>query len=249
MDLLATNLADLERRFMTEGTREAIDILDQISPGQRLLPLIAHLPNNADQRISAKAALFVGKRVNNPAWIEKQLVREDHRLRANAVESFWGAKSDTAIRILEECAGDENPRVAGNALIGLQMAGCPGVPDRAMALSNSDKPGRRSAAAWVMGKLGSPDFVERLTSLMRDENPHVRSTAVRSLGEISRAETRRIEAGQAEADLRRLEQEESLACQVEQAQPEPDCDSDKLDLPVPGFTLRLDGSYARGLKK
>jgi hypothetical protein len=205
----------------------ALDILDHTSPGQRLLSVVGHLPNSADPRISAKAALFVGRRVSNPAWLEKQLVREDARVRANAIESVWGAKSGTAIRILEECAADANNRVAGNALIGLYMAGCPDVNMRAIGMSLADDPGRRSAAAWVMGKIGSPDFVDCLTSLIRDADPKVRSTAVRSLAEIRRSETKRreIEAERAKAEPKP---------EIEPAA-EPTPEQGTLNIPVPKF--------------
>ena len=211
----------------------ALDILDHTSPGQRLLSVLGHLPNSADPRISAKGALFVGRRVSNPAWLEKQLVREDARVRANAIESVWGVKSETAIRILEECAADSNNRVAGNALIGLYMAGCPDVTMRAIGMSLSDDPGRRSAAAWVMGKIGSPDFVDCLTSLIRDTDPKVRSTAVRSLAEIRRSETKRLEI---EAERAKAETKPEIRTLAEpEPAIEPAIQKDSLNIPVPKF--------------
>jgi HEAT repeat protein len=211
--------------------------------------VLGHLPNSSDSKISAKAALFIGRRVKNPAWVEKQLIREDERLRANAVESFWGTKSESAVRILEECADDSNNRVAGNALIGLHLAGHPAVVIKVVTMAASHDPRRRSAAAWVMGRIGAPEFVDYLKDLIRDADPKVRSTAVRSLGEISRAENRRLEAERAEAELCRLEQlrlEQEKAAE-EAAQPE--AEAEPLNLPVPGFTLRLDGSYVPGARK
>jgi hypothetical protein len=181
-------------RVLTGGHAvRAIDILDQTSTGQRLLPVIGHLPNSADARIAAKATLFVGRRVNNPAWIAKQMLSEDDRLRANAVEGAWGTTSDDAIRILKSCVEDANNRVAGNALIGLHRAGCPGVAEHALAMSESKEPGRRSTAAWAMGKIGSPAFIDRLTALLRDQHPNVRSTAIRSLVAIGH-ESKRLDA-------------------------------------------------------
>jgi len=209
----------------------ALEILDLTSPGQRLLSVIGHLPNSADARISAKAALFVGRRVSNPAWLEKQLVREDARVRASAIESVWGAKSEAAIRILEECCTDPNNRVAGNALIGLHMAGCPDVNIRAIGMSLADDPGRRSAAAWVMGKIGSPDFVDCLTSLIRDADPRVRSTAVRSLAEIRRTETKRIEI---EAERVKTETKPEIVTVVEPVA-EPAAEPETFNIRVPTF--------------
>jgi hypothetical protein len=160
------------------------------------MSVVAHLLNNSDPRVSSKGVLFVGRRVNDPAWTAKQLSREDQRLRANALEASWGANSEAAIRLFEECAGDAGHRVAGNALIGLYMAGCPDIPERALAMSRSEDTARRSTAAWAMGKMGDAAFIERLTALMRDECPKVRSTAIRSLVKIGRAQPVG-EAGQA----------------------------------------------------
>jgi hypothetical protein len=205
----------------------AIDILDKTSPGQRLLPVVGHLTNCEDAHISSKAALMVGHRVSNPVWLARQLVREDPRLRANVLESTWGAKSGPAIRILLDCANDPNNRVAGNALIGLYLAGCPDVAERALAMSISPLPGRRSTAAWAMGKIGSQEFLGRLTELMRDENPKVRSTALRSLAEIGRAE-----------EARPVEKKPEPVAVT----PVPVAEPVAAGVPQTPFDLRLDGS-------
>jgi hypothetical protein len=214
----------------------AIEILDQASPGQRLMSVIGHLPNCADSHISSKAALFVGHRVNNPAWLAKQLDRKDPRIRANVVESTWGTKSEVAVRILEECVLDPCNRVAGNALIGLHLAGCPDTVDKALEMSRSTDPGRRSTAAWAMGKMGSAKFLSRMTELLRDENPKVRSTAVRSLAEIGRAEAVRLAAIDAA-----VHEVELLAGMAEAVS-----DPVMPDLPTAPFELKFDGSYKAG---
>jgi HEAT repeats len=220
-------------KVLTGGhAARAMDILDQTSQGQRLISAVGHLPNSADRRIAAKAALFVGRRVNNPTWTAKQLNREDQRLRANAIEASWGAKSEAAIRLLKECTADTSNRVVGNALMGLHMAGCPDVAERALAVSRSDQPGLRATAAWAMGKIGNPAFIDRLTALLRDENREVRSIAVRSLVEIRRAESAR-RAGLI-ADVQQTESEPPVQeAGGDQAQPETQ------DIPV---EVILDGS-------
>jgi HEAT repeat protein len=225
-----------------------MDILDQSSPGVRLMSVIRHLPTNADARISSKAALFVGRRVNDPAWTERQLATENQRLRANALEASWGTRSEAAVGHFRDCVGDASPRVAGNALIGLHLAGCPGVPERAVAMSESAEPGLRSTAAWVMGRIGDPAFIMRLTALLRDENPLVRSTSVRSLVEIRRAEKKRVAAIAAHPEVKPAE-----AKVVEPAAPEPP--AEKIEaavearLPEAPFELRLDGSSFKAGKR
>jgi HEAT repeat protein len=225
-----------DRLLSGKQAARAIEILDQTSPGQRLMSVIGHLPNCADSHISSKAALFVGHRVSNPAWLARQLDRDDPRIRANVVESTWGTKSEIAVRILEECIMDPNNRVAGNALIGLHLAGCSDTVDRALEMSRSLDHGRRSTAAWAMGKMGSGKFLERLKELLRDENAKVRSSAVRSLAEIGKAEAVRLAA--IDAAVKEVELLASLA----EAGPEPVTP----DVPGAPFELKFDGSFKTG---
>ena len=124
----------------------------------------------------------------------KQLTREDDRQRANALEGAWGAKSKALIDMLEECSEDPNNRVAGNALVGLHLAGHPEVVERTLELSNSAQHQRRSTAAWAMGKIANSVFIDRLTALLRDDHAQVRSAAIRSLVQIGRAESKRLAA-------------------------------------------------------
>jgi hypothetical protein len=176
--------------FDSLQSSRALDILDETSRGRRLLPILGHLPESADDRISAKATLFVGRRVQNPAWTAKQLARSDQRIRANAVEALWGVNSDPAVRLLQDCIGDRNNRVVGNSLVGLHIAGKESVPGEVMNLSQSGKHETRSTAAWAMGRMGLPTFSPRLTELVRDEHPMVRGMALRSLLEMRRNEVK-----------------------------------------------------------
>jgi len=174
----------------------AIDILDQVSTGQKLMSVMGRLPYCGDARIASRAVLFIGRRVSRPNWIKSQLTQYDSRLRANVVESTWGATSEVAIALLEECCADQDNRVAGNALLGLHMAGSPDAGLRIMDLSSSDQPERRTTAAWVMGKTGAAEFAGRLIELSQDTDPKVRWVALRSLGEVNRAERERSNAAE-----------------------------------------------------
>jgi hypothetical protein len=172
----------------------ALDILDQTSRGRRLLPIVGHLPTYRDIRISAKATLFVGRRVLNPSWTRRQLDQRDQRVRANAVESLWGLNSPAAMHVLEDCAEDVNNRVSGNSLLGLHILGRSEVERRVLELAADGKHEFRSTAAWIMGRMGSKECFDRLTALVRDDHPQVRSTALRSLIELRRAANRTPEA-------------------------------------------------------
>ena len=190
---LARNLSE---RFQSDGTPafdrnktlRALDILDETSPGRRLLPILGHLPSGPDAKIAAKATLFVGKRVQSPAWSARYLASGDERVRANAVEAIWGVKTPHAIHLLEECVEDRNNRVAGNALIGLHIAGSALVDPHVRTMSHDENATVRSTAAWIMGTIGTREWIEPLTQLIKDEDPKARSMALRSLARLNRTD-------------------------------------------------------------
>jgi HEAT repeat protein len=175
--------------FDTLRSTRALEILDETSVGRRLLPILGHLPDCDDAKIAAKATLFVGKRVQNPAWSKRQLDRGDERIRANAIEALWGVNTPPATRLLEECAHDRNNRVVGNALVGLHIAGRADARRDLVNISRTGKAELRSTAAWAMGKIATPEFTPRLTELIRDDHPMVRGTALRALIQLRRLES------------------------------------------------------------
>lgn len=164
----------------------ALDILDSTSRGRRLLPILGHLPNSSDQRVAAKATLFVGRRVQSAAWSSRALSSSDQRVRANAIEAIWGLDSPPAVQLLEKCTEDKNNRVMGNALVGLHIVGHRSIDSELTSLSRGLSPDRRSTSAWVMGKIGHERWTDSLTAMVKDEHPQVRGMALRSLIEIRR---------------------------------------------------------------
>jgi HEAT repeat protein len=108
--------------------------------------------------------------------------------------------------------------------------------ERALALSESKQAGLRSTAAWAMGKIGSPAFIDRLTALLRDAHTEVRSTAIRSLVEIGRAEgARRAEVTASEPPT-----------ETQPAAADTVADTMEPETPAPYFEITLDGSYKPG---
>jgi len=179
--------------FDSAHSARALDILNETSVGRRLLPILSHLVDSSDPRTSEKATLFIGRRIQSVSWAARQLRRDDPRVRANAVEAIWGLKSAAATGLLEDCVADHCNRVAGNALVGLHMAGKPGVAEHITGIVSAPKPLFRSTAAWTMGKIGDANFVSQLVSLLRDDHPEVRSAALRSLIQLRRAPVKQPE--------------------------------------------------------
>lgn len=220
--------------FDSLRSTRALEILDDGSDSRRLLPILNRLTESDDPKMAARATLFVGRRLQNPSWTKRQLGRKDQRIRANAVEALWGIRTSSAIRLLEECLGDDNNRVVGNSLMGLHIAGRHEAKGEVMALSRAERWDFRSTAAWIMGKLADPEFKPRLTEMVHDEESPVRAAALRALIAVRRVEVNTI----AEAAVAEIEQ---LPESIDEAR-----ESVFEDLIAPSWVgqpeLRLDGS-------
>jgi HEAT repeats len=158
-----------------------LEILDRISPRERLIPVLQHLTRHEDMRIASRAALLLGHRVRNPRWIERHLTLPDPRLRANVVEGLWGSTNPVARAAVEACLHDENNRVVGNALFGLHMLGDGRVPGRLLEMIVDSRAPFRQTAAWLMGKIASTEFEQPLRQALTDPDSGVRTAAQRAL--------------------------------------------------------------------
>ena len=167
----------------------ALEILNEISVGRRVVPVLNHLTLDPDKRISSKAALLVGKRVQSLLWAKRLMAEAtDPRLRANTLEALWGMDSPPARQFFRVCLNDDINRVVGNALMGMHLAGESDVAACACRVAKHLKPEFRSTAAWVMGKIGDPAYAAELTLMVKDTDPMVRSAALRALLEIRQVE-------------------------------------------------------------
>jgi hypothetical protein len=158
-----------------------LDVLDEISPGTRLLMIIGHLTGYAEQRVASKAALLVGRRLQNHEWVERHLSSPDPRIRANVVEALWRVNSALAARTLRKCLQDENNRVQGNAIIGLHMLGDQNVNWRIRQLTKDLRSAYRQTAAWVIGRVKDPELTPLLEGLLVDPDARVRQSAENAL--------------------------------------------------------------------
>lgn len=161
-----------------------LDVLDEISPGPRLLMTIGHLTHYPERHIASKATLLVGRRLQNREWVERHLASTDPRIRANVAEALWSVDSALAAQTFRKCLRDENNRVHGNALIGLHLLGDRSIGARVRTLVKDNRPGFRQTAAWVIGKLQDPELVPLLEGLLLDSNQGVRQSAQNALEKL-----------------------------------------------------------------
>jgi hypothetical protein len=161
-----------------------LDVLDQISPGPRLIVILNHLTRHPDQRIAAKATLLLARRVHNDSWVENHLASTDPRSRASVVEALWGANTVAARRIMWASLNDINNRVVGNAVLGLHLIGDQRAAGLVAKMIADPRPPFRWTAAWVMGRMGNPEFVPLLEQAACDPERGVQTSALRALDAI-----------------------------------------------------------------
>ncbi len=186
-----------------QAAERALDILDEISMGKRVVPILSHLTKHADHKISSKATLLVGKRIQNVAFA-KRIIQEgtDPRVRANAIEAVWGNDTPVVQELFWQCTEDRHNRVVGNAMVGLYLAGEEKVDGIVTRFAQDYKPEFRMTSAWTMGRIGNADYIPTITPLIKDQHPGVRGAALRSLQNIRHIEkVRRPSETNLEAEL------------------------------------------------
>jgi hypothetical protein len=171
------SLHDRNQGSDAESVVRLLGVLDHISPGRRLVMSLIHLLRATQPAAASKAALLLGKRMQNPEWVDRQMTSSDPRVRANSVESIWGGGNSDARKCLTDALRDGHNRVAGNALVGLHLLGDPSVPTLVRSMLQHENPGFRATAAWVMGKIGAQEFRHDLKRALLDPNAHVRNSA------------------------------------------------------------------------
>jgi hypothetical protein len=192
---LARCLADGVGAAGSDDDRAALrlmDILSEISSGQRILPWLMRVLRHSNEDLRSRAVLMIGRHSRSVRWLAQRLAESDTRVRANAVEALWDVDQGEVRDLLESAARDADNRVAGNALLGLYRLGeCAAIPD-ILAMAGNPSAMFRSTAAWVMGESGDARFSEAAAAMLRDADPEVRKRAFWALGRI-RAATPRTE--------------------------------------------------------
>jgi HEAT repeat protein len=221
-----------------EYAERALDILDEISPGRLVVPILNHLARHADPKISSRATLLIGKRVRNVAFAKRLIVEStDPRVRANAIEAIWGNTHPSVKKLFWDCVEDRDNRVVGNAIVGLFLAGEHEVPELLKRLARDTQAEFRMTSAWTMGRTGDTEFISTLSPLITDENAGVRTAALRSLQAIRKIEKLR----------RPSEAPPPAALPVEEVPAAPVAAEAKT--PAMEFEFSLDGSHRSRRKK
>jgi hypothetical protein len=191
------------------------------------LPALRHLAKCREARIRSKAVLMIGRIYQNPKFVHHAESEQDPRVAANGVEALWGMATADAREVFVKAALDAHHRIAANGIVGLYLMGDECSIPFLFNLSTSEKPLSRAAAAWAMGYIEDPRFVERLSRLRQDTDPATRQGAFRSIARVQQKLTQVRAAGALEVQLT-------------------DCESQD-DGHVVRFTVNKEGEFVGGL--
>lgn len=171
----------------------ALEVLEAISDGPRLVPVLLQLYRHLAENSPAKPRLLaiIAKYHRNREWIDDRLREADPLVRAVIVEAFLGESSADALSVFRHSAQDPHPKVAAAAAVGLYQAGLvESLPLIGARLGASPLPEDRGWAAWAMGRTQDPRFLRDLSLLVKDADAQVRKQAFQSLGTMKKAATR-----------------------------------------------------------
>jgi HEAT repeat protein len=163
-----------------------LEVLDRVSPGTRLTRMIGTLLKHADPLVRSKAAMVAGRRIAGFPWIYAHLLEADSRVRASMIEALWNNPRSECMEVFALYRDDGDSRVAGNAMYGLHLHGEDVISSVARMAAHGD-PKFRATAAWLMGRIGAPAFVDVLRSMLHDADRRVKGSALKSLVRINRS--------------------------------------------------------------
>ena len=160
-----------------------------VTADSALMPWVKKLTQHSDDRIRSRAVKLLCEIRPNKAQIERQMLDENPRVQANAIEVLWHTKTVEARDLFKAAQADTNHRVVGNALIGLYLQGSPEALGQMAQLCESPQVAVRRAMAWCLGFIQDERGIPLLQMLSKDASPVVRNRALRSLLALQPQET------------------------------------------------------------
>lgn len=172
-----------------------MEILVHMPNSSSLLPLLTKLMRYPDSYVQSKAALLIGRLNQNIEWVRQRLADPDPRVRANAIESLWGETGSEALSVFEECAKSPENRLAGNAIVGMYLAGQPKALRLAAALTESTSDTARLTGYWVMSFLGDNRFQQILADSIGSSDQKSRPKIFQAIRAVKQRREQFLAAG------------------------------------------------------
>jgi len=195
--ILAKAAGDI-RAVEVDTALRVLGLAGAISDCSRLSSYLVQLMRHPSSHVRSKATLLLGRANLNLSRVKGFLASDDVRVRANAVESLWGFRSDEVLGVLRDARKDSHGRVAINALVGLCKAGDRDAYDRLKRMAGSTTAAIRAGAAWAMGELGNQEFDPLLADLEQDADGKIRAMAARSRAKLTPPEPAKPEPAKPE---------------------------------------------------
>ena len=178
---------ELERVASSEAGLRMLHLMSEVSDGTKVLGIMTRLLSHPDSRVRSKAALLVGRSNKNHKWVQERMGESDARVRANAVESLWGADNAGSRGVYWSALGDEDSRVVANAILALYRLGDPGSVRLIQQLVSHPETDFRVSGVWVMGETGDPRFLPALARLISEPVAELRGNAFRALARLKKS--------------------------------------------------------------
>lgn len=159
----------------------ALTMVERVSNGKCLLPLLTKLLRHPSPQVQSKVALLMGRANYSLGRLTALLDSKDSRVRANAIEAIWQTDEPALRPLLWKAVDDPAVRVRVNALVGLALQRDERAVDMLKDLAEGEEPSVRVAATWGLARLARPDLEPLLTRLASDKDPGVRKMAERRL--------------------------------------------------------------------
>lgn len=173
-----------------------LDLLAAVSAQSCWNSLQVELMAYPDKVVRSKAALLIGRRTKNTAWIGRRLMDRDVRVQANAVEALWELDGSESKPLLLAAAKSKNNRVAANAALGLYRLAEKKAVRGLMDMARHPDPSFRISALWAIAETQDPRFLPFLTEQFKTAQGKERLAVAGALSRIRNREKTASGAGQ-----------------------------------------------------
>jgi HEAT repeat protein len=182
------------------GIMRALALLPAIGDFSPLLSMLRGLSGHPDQRVRSKVTKVLCELRPNKGLVDRQMLSDDPRVRASAIEALWYAPSPDKVEIFRSALSDAHHRVVANGLVGLHLSKDSTAFEKIIDLTVHPEPMFRAAMAWALGFILEVRGIPTLERLSRDSSTMVKKRALQSLVTLETLQLRSEEADLAAAE-------------------------------------------------
>ena len=164
-----------------EISMRALDLLAITARSAHQIPVVKKLLQHPNAKVRSRAATLMAKITRELDWAPDSLHDAEARVRANALEAFWGpGVPQNLTPLLWQALSDTDNRVVGNALLALYRQGDHRTICLMLEMATDPVEKFRATAVWLLGQTAKRDLLPQVQQMVRDSSPMVRRAAVRA---------------------------------------------------------------------